>query len=241
MRDQLKQAAVSAGTLGSYSRNFKFWETFCNDFGFPVWIDELPRARQARMVGLFAALCASEGHNKARKGNKYQTFDGKMAAVAFAHKAVRNAKLDYPDPEFELIAQRYKSSHGDVDRKQPVTTPMLLKMYELRARHDTESDLMWGSIVLGFFFLDRSLDLWGPMVSDKSTKVVRTHCVKAANVILLRNTASYLEAVVLFFYASYMLDNFQVPHNHTEMKEFLQSYKCHRRDGGRDSLEYHAQ
>ncbi|KAE9078198.1 hypothetical protein PF007_g23957 [Phytophthora fragariae] len=38
-----------------------------------------------------------------------------------------------------------------------------------------------------------------------------------------------------------MLDNFQVPHNHTEMKEFLQSYKYHRRDGGRDSLEYHAQ
>ncbi|KAE9035946.1 hypothetical protein PR002_g7309 [Phytophthora rubi] len=158
-RDQLKQASVSAGTLGSYNRNFKFWETFCSDIGFPVWIDELPRARQARMVGLFAALCASEGHNKARKGNKYQTFDGKMAAVAFAHKAVRNAKLDYHDPEFELIAQGYKRSHDDVDRKQPVTTPMLLKMYELRARHDTESDLMWGSIVLAFFFLDRSSEL----------------------------------------------------------------------------------
>ncbi|KAE9354979.1 hypothetical protein PR003_g3067 [Phytophthora rubi] len=186
-RDQLKQASVSVGTLGSYSRNFKFWETFCNDFGFPVWIDELPRARQSRMVGLFAALCASEGPNKARKGNKYQTFDGKMAAVAFAHKAVRNAKLDYHDPEFELIAQGYKRSHGDVDRKQPVTTPMLLKMYELRARHDTESDLMWGSVVLAFFFLDRSSELWGPVVSDKSTGVVRTHCVKAANVILRDN------------------------------------------------------
>ncbi|KAE9006407.1 hypothetical protein PR001_g17217 [Phytophthora rubi] len=78
------------------------------------------------MVGLFAALCASEGHNKARKENQYQTFDGKMAAVVFAHKAVRNPKLDYHDPELELIAQGYKRSHGDADRKQPVTTPMLI-------------------------------------------------------------------------------------------------------------------
>ncbi|KAE9002878.1 hypothetical protein PR002_g17511 [Phytophthora rubi] len=149
-RDQLKQASVSAGTLGSYSRNFKFWDTFCSDFGFPVWIDELPRARQARMVGLFAALCASEGHNKARKENQYQTFDGKMAAVVFAHKAVRNPKLDYHDPELELIAQGYKRSHV-------------------------------------FFFLDRSSELRGPVVSDKSTGVVRTHCVNAANVILRDN------------------------------------------------------
>ncbi|KAE8913946.1 hypothetical protein PF005_g16882 [Phytophthora fragariae] len=110
-----------------------------------------------------------------------------MAAVAFAHKAVRNAKLDYHDPEFELIAQGNKRSHGDVDRKQPVTTPMLLKMYDLRARHDTDSDLTWGSIVLAFFFLDRGSELRDPVVSDKSTGVVRTHYVKAANVILRDN------------------------------------------------------
>ncbi|KAH7465567.1 uncharacterized protein KRP23_12107 [Phytophthora ramorum] len=183
-RDQLKQASVSAGTLGNYSRNFKFWETFCNDFGFPVWINELPRAEQAGVVGLFAALWALVGRNKARKGNKYQTFDGKMAAVAIAHKAVRNAKLGYHDPEFELIAQGYQHTHGDVDWKQPVTTSMLLKIHELRAGHDVDCDLLWGSIVLAFFFLDRSSELWDPVISVKSTGAIRTHCIKAANVIL---------------------------------------------------------
>jgi hypothetical protein len=187
-RDQLKQASVSAGTLGSYSKNFKFWESFCNDFGFPMWIDELPKVQQARMVGLYAALCASEGHNKGRRGNKYQTFDGKMAAVAFAHKAVRNAKLDSHEPEFELIAQGYKRTHGDVDRKQPVTTSLLLKMHELRAQPDLEGDLLLGSIVLAFFFLDRSSELWGPIAVDRSTGNVRVHCVKAANVILRDHT-----------------------------------------------------
>ncbi|OWZ02333.1 hypothetical protein PHMEG_00026121, partial [Phytophthora megakarya] len=181
---QLKEAAITKGTLGRYSKNFKFWESFCNDFGFPVWIDKLPRAQQARMVGLYAGLCASEGHNKSRTGNKYQTFDGKMAAVAFAHKAVRNAKLNYRDPEFELIAQGYKRSNSQVERKQPVTTPMLLEMRKRLEPVDDQGRLLWGSIVLTFFFLVRSSELWGPVSTDNSTGVDRAHCVKAHNVIL---------------------------------------------------------
>ncbi len=175
---------MAGSTLGLYTRNFKFWESFCNEYGFPVWIDELPRARQARMVGLFAGLCASEGHNKNKVGNKYQTFDSKMAAVAFAHKSARNARLDYRDPEFELIAQGYKRTNSQVDRKQPITTPMLHQMRQCVISNDAEKRLLWGSIVLGFFFLDRSSELWGPVIQDKSTGSERTHCVKAHNVIL---------------------------------------------------------
>ncbi|EGZ09717.1 hypothetical protein PHYSODRAFT_523548, partial [Phytophthora sojae] len=153
-------------------------------FGFPVWIDDLSRAQQARMVGLYAGLCVSEGHNKSRTGNKYQTFDGKMAAVAFAHKAVRNAKLDYHDTEFELVAQGYKRTNSHVDRKQPVTTPMFLKMRELVAHEGPQARLLWSSVVLGFFFLDRSSELWGPVKPDMSTGFERVHCVKAQNMIL---------------------------------------------------------
>ncbi|GMF53580.1 unnamed protein product [Phytophthora fragariaefolia] len=107
-----------------------------------------------------------------------------MAAVAFAHRAVRNAKLDYRDPEFELVAQGFKRAQGDVDRKQPVTTPMLLAMHSLIVGRDTESELLWGSIVLAFFFLDRSSELWGPVTTDRTTGSDRAHCVKASNVIL---------------------------------------------------------
>ncbi|KAE9203368.1 hypothetical protein PF002_g20951 [Phytophthora fragariae] len=107
-------------------------------------LDDVARrkAQQARMVGLFAGLCASEGPNKSRAGNKYQTFDGKMAAVAFAHKAVRDARLNYRDPEFELIAQGYKRSNSQVERKQPVTTPMLLEMRRLLGPLDKQGRLL---------------------------------------------------------------------------------------------------
>lgn len=175
---------MAGSTLGMYSRNFRFWESFCTDFGFPVWIDELPRARQSRMVGLFAGLCASEGHNQGKTGNKYQTFDNKMAAVAFAHKAKRNARLDYRDPEFELIAQGYKRTNSQVERKQPITTQMLHQMRHRMNRSDDEGKLLWNSIVLGFFFLDRSSELWGPVKHDKTMGTERAHCVKAHNVIL---------------------------------------------------------
>ncbi|KAL3666314.1 hypothetical protein V7S43_008566 [Phytophthora oleae] len=184
MTAQLKEAAIAKGTLGRYSKNFKFWESFCNDIGFPVWIDELPRAKQGRMVGLIAGLCASEVHNKSRTGNKYQNIDGKMAAVEFAHKAVRNAKLDYRDPEFELIAQGYKRSNSQVERKQPVTTPMLLEMRKRLGPLNEQERLRWGSIVLAFFFLHRSSELWGSMSVDSLTGNSRTHCIKAHNVIL---------------------------------------------------------
>ncbi|ETN18024.1 hypothetical protein PPTG_03746 [Phytophthora nicotianae INRA-310] len=159
-------------------KKFTFWQSFCNDFGFPVWIDELSRTEQARIVGLYAGLCASEGHNK------FQTFDGKMAAVVFAHKAIRNARLNYHDPEFELITQGYKRSNSHVDRKQPVTAQMLLKMRETLGTTDAHDKLLWYSIVLAFFFLDRSSELWGPVSVDRSTGTERVHCLKAHNVSL---------------------------------------------------------
>jgi hypothetical protein len=106
-----------------------------------------------------------------------------MAAVVFAHKAMRNARLDYRDPEFELVAQGYKRSNSGVDRKQPVTAPMLHQMHR-HVSTDPEDRLLWGSIVLGFFFLDRSSELWGPVTIDTSTGAERVHCVKTKNVIL---------------------------------------------------------
>ncbi|ETP33097.1 hypothetical protein F442_18313, partial [Phytophthora nicotianae P10297] len=182
---QLKQAAVADGTLGRYRKNFKFWESFCKEFGLPVWINKLHRAEQARTVGLFAGLSASEGYNRPKVGNKFQTFDGKMAAVAFAHKAVRNAKLDYHDPEFEVIAQGYKRSNSQEDRKQPVTAQMLPKMRKVLGTTDERGELMWGSIIVPFFFLDRSSELWGSVTIDRSTGQERVHCIKVSNVKLL--------------------------------------------------------
>ncbi|EGZ08988.1 hypothetical protein PHYSODRAFT_419557, partial [Phytophthora sojae] len=110
------------------------------------------------IVELFAGICSLEGD---KNGNKYQTFDGKMAAVAFAHKSVRNARLNYKNPEYELIARGYKRLNSHVKRKQPVTTSMLLAMHrQLEADRFVDNadtnDMLWGSILLGYFFLDRS-------------------------------------------------------------------------------------
>jgi hypothetical protein len=44
-------------------------------------------------------------------------------------------------------------------------------------------DMMWGFMVLAFFFLDRCSELWGPVSWDSSTGGT-THCIKAVDVIL---------------------------------------------------------
>ena len=141
------------------------------------------------MVGLFAGLCSMEGHNRRNQGNKYQTFDGKMAAVSFAHRAIQNGKLDYKTPEFELISQGYKRTNSSVDRKQPVTASMLREMHRLIRSSDEygdrlTGDVLWGSVILAFFFLDRGSELWGPVTQDQSTGSIRSHCVHADNVVV---------------------------------------------------------
>ncbi|OWZ06571.1 hypothetical protein PHMEG_00021155 [Phytophthora megakarya] len=152
---------------------------FCEAFQFPVWIDELSLESQARIVGLFAGMCALEGHNAQGKRNKYQTFNSKMAAVAFAHKSVWNARLNYKSPEFEHISQSYKRTNSHVDRKQPVTSPMLFEIHRLlqqerSTKNGNQLDLLWCSVVIAFFFLDRSSELWGPATKDNSTGGIDT-------------------------------------------------------------------
>ncbi|POM69146.1 Hypothetical protein PHPALM_14603 [Phytophthora palmivora] len=178
--EQLKRASIAEGTLGRYSKNFKHWESFCTEFGFPVWIDKLPRAQQARMVGLFVELCASEGHNRSDKGNIYQTSDRKMAAVAFAHKVVRNARIDYHDPEFELIAQGYKRSKSSGPEATGYYTDVAQDAGTPRRTRPT------GHTAMGIDRL-RMLRAWGPVTIDNSTGLGRTHCIKATNVILRDN------------------------------------------------------
>ncbi|OWZ02848.1 LOW QUALITY PROTEIN: hypothetical protein PHMEG_00025522 [Phytophthora megakarya] len=184
---KLKRSSINSNSLRAYEKRFSHWEDFCGEFGFPTWINNLSQERQARIVGLFAGLCALEGHNSRKQGNKYQTFNGKMAAVAFAHKRVRNARLNYKTPEFELIARGFKRTNSSVDRKQPVTASLLLEVYRQlqnqQCQNREETDLLWGSIVIGFFFLDRSSELWGPISKDEINEGV-VHCVRAADVVL---------------------------------------------------------
>ncbi|KAE9031060.1 hypothetical protein PR002_g9735 [Phytophthora rubi] len=194
---QLKLSAINASSLRAYSKKFRHWVKFCDEFGFPVWIDELPQHRQARIVGLFAGLCSTEGHNKHGRGNKYQTFEGKMAAVTFAHRSVRNAKLNYKNPEFELIAQGYKRTNSSVARKQPVTASLLLEMHRVLQDRTTPenreyNELVWASVVLAFFFLSRSSEMWEPTKRD-DLETAPTHCVRAADVVLRDQRGNVLD------------------------------------------------
>ncbi|POM79279.1 Hypothetical protein PHPALM_3083 [Phytophthora palmivora] len=50
--------------------------------------------------------------------------------------------------------------------------------------------MLWGSIEIGFFFLDRSSEHWGPPTTNDHERDV-SHCVKAADVIF-RNKYGFI-------------------------------------------------
>ncbi|KAE9334043.1 hypothetical protein PR003_g13720 [Phytophthora rubi] len=135
------------GSAGWHEGKSTTWSLYFHaagiDWDIPNELISVPQRKIKKMRGVLDDVARRKfGPNKSRAGNKYQTFDGKMAAVAFAHKAVRNARLNYRDPEFELIAQGYKRSNSQVERKQPVTTPMLLEMRRLLGPLDEQGRLL---------------------------------------------------------------------------------------------------
>ncbi|KAE8891913.1 hypothetical protein PF003_g24053 [Phytophthora fragariae] len=120
-----------------------------------------------------------------------------MAAVTFAHRSVRNAKLNYENPEFELVAQGYKRTNSSVARKQPVTASLLLEMHRVLQDRTTPenreyNELVWASVVLAFFFLSRSSEMWEPTKRD-DLETAPTHCVRAADVVLRDQRGNVLD------------------------------------------------
>ena len=61
---------------------------------------------------------------------------------------------------------------------------MLLQVRAGVDRSSGDGQMLWGSILLAFFFLDRCSELWGPITVDKSTGTDRIHCIQAHHVIL---------------------------------------------------------
>ncbi|KAG6947713.1 hypothetical protein JG687_00015928 [Phytophthora cactorum] len=120
------------------------------------------------MVGPFTTLRASEGHNRAGRGNKFQILTERWQRWHSHTRSFGTPGSITIITEFEIVAKGYKRT---LDRKQPVTTPMLLEMRRLLGEAD-QQDEMIGS------------ELWGPVTVDRSTGTERAHYVRAANLIL---------------------------------------------------------
>ncbi|KAJ8525776.1 hypothetical protein ON010_g15338 [Phytophthora cinnamomi] len=151
---KLKRASISSEFPRTYEKRFRPWEAYCNEFRFPIWIDTLSQERRAGIVGLFAGLCALEIHNSRKQGNNYHTSPLPTKCAQPTHK--------YKTSEFELIARGFKGANSSVEWKQLVTASLLLEVHrqlqDQRSHTNTrENVLLWGCIVIGFFFLDRRL------------------------------------------------------------------------------------
>ncbi|KAE9264908.1 hypothetical protein PF001_g31102 [Phytophthora fragariae] len=105
-------------------------------------------------LGLFAIYCWRFGWKQGHRGNKYSTIQLKLASVRWYHRRHRD-KVLVTSPSMELLLRGIKRMSDPVLKKQPVTPAFLRLLYRRLDFARPHDSLLWGSVLLGYFFLLR--------------------------------------------------------------------------------------
>lgn len=103
---------------------------------------------------LLATYCWAFGWNRKHQGNKFSTISLKLTSVRWYHQRYISIEIPW-SPQLRILLKGIQRLSDPVLKKQPVI-PAFLRL--LRRRLDFMRPLqrlIWGSIVLGFFFLLR--------------------------------------------------------------------------------------
>ena len=110
-------------------------------------------ANNTAQMGAFAVYLWRYGTNRRLVGNTYSTIVGKLSAVRWYHK-----KLGYMpgvNAAHGLLLAGIKRMTDPVAKKHPLTPKMLRGLKKQLNLKDPKHQLLWGGLVLGYFFLLR--------------------------------------------------------------------------------------
>ncbi|ETO73028.1 hypothetical protein F444_10990 [Phytophthora nicotianae P1976] len=114
----------------------------------------LNRADRTNRLGYFAVYLWTYGWNRARRGNQYATIVSKLASVSWFHRRFQGFEITR-SPQLRILLQGIKRLSDPVRKKQPVT-PSFLRLLRRSLNLDRPRQrLLWGSVLLGYFFLLR--------------------------------------------------------------------------------------
>lgn len=120
----------------------------------PHWLSEADIHGNAAQLGSFAVYLWQFGMNKRLEGNTYSTICGKLCAVRWYHKS--NAGYDPGVSTSHAILLRGIRRFTDPVLKQhPVSAPLLRALAASLDLSQTHDQLLWGGILLAYFFLLR--------------------------------------------------------------------------------------
>ncbi|KAE9051954.1 hypothetical protein PR001_g941 [Phytophthora rubi] len=90
----------------------------------------------------------------ANRGNTFSTIKLKLASIRWYHK--RQIGIDLTtSPDFTILLQGIKRLSPPVHKLQPITPAFLRLLYRQLDLQQPQHRLLWGSVLIGFFFLLR--------------------------------------------------------------------------------------
>lgn len=167
----LRRNALANSTTTTYSRHWKQWCRLANKMGWSRW---LTSATASKRLAFFATYCWSGGWNARGSRNQYSTIKLKLASIRWFHRRYKNLALP-SSPKLDLLLQGIKRISAPKQKKQPLTPPFLRLLYRHLDISKPRQRLLWGSVLIGYFFLLRRSEFL------KINNARRFFCLKTCN------------------------------------------------------------
>ncbi|EEY64408.1 uncharacterized protein PITG_21748 [Phytophthora infestans T30-4] len=104
--------------------------------------------------GYFATVSWAHGANRYQRGNQLGTINLKLASVKWFHRRYKDLTLP-ATPRLAMLLQGIKRLSSPKRKKQPLTMPFLRLLRRSLDFSKPRQRLLWGSILIGFFFMLR--------------------------------------------------------------------------------------
>jgi hypothetical protein len=120
----------------------------------PIWLSPSTDEANTAQLGSFAVFLWRYGMNHRQQGNTYGTIVAKLCAVRWYHRA----NLGYEpgtNARHVLLLKGIRRFTDPVVKQQPLTIQLLHAIYSRCDLDNVYDQLLWGGLLLGYFFLLR--------------------------------------------------------------------------------------
>ncbi|ETP38279.1 hypothetical protein F442_14066 [Phytophthora nicotianae P10297] len=145
------QNDLANSTTTTYTRHWGQWCRFATRMNWMRW---LTPENASKRLAYYATYCWIGGWNSHHIRNQHSTIKLKLASICWFHRRYKNLVLR-TSPKLDLVLQGIKRLSAPRHKKQPLTPPFLRTLYLSLDMSKPRQHLLWGSVIIGYFFLLR--------------------------------------------------------------------------------------
>ncbi|OWZ02363.1 hypothetical protein PHMEG_00026088 [Phytophthora megakarya] len=147
------QLSLAETSKTKYNSHWSQWTRFSKLMGWSPWLTTVGRSSSNKLM-YFAIYLWKCGWNTGGDENQYSTIQSKLSSIMWFHRRYSDIDL-IRSPQLRLVLQGVKRLSDSTRKKLPVT-PAFLRLLRRSLNLDRPQErLVWGSILLAYFFLLR--------------------------------------------------------------------------------------